>query len=153
LREKIGNILNGRIVADMDTEAKRASDLDTGNAKVEPAHSKDSVMIVSHHRADRSSTDGQRMLVQPTTRRVRRQRRALDPATLILELEMAALVRQAGDSLRQRSDDAGRRKQRSWWRRLLSAAVGARAATTRRPAEARPARRGRRAPDPREPAY
>jgi hypothetical protein len=75
------------------------------------------------------------MFVQPTTRRARRQRVALDPATLILELEMAALVRQAGDSLRQHSDDAGRREQRSWWRRLLSAAAGpkpgARPRTTR----------------------
>jgi len=43
----------------------------------------------------------------------------LDPATLILELDMAALVRRAGDSLRQHRDDAGRR-ERPWWRRLLS---------------------------------
>jgi len=45
-----------------------------------------------------------------------RQRRALDAAGLILELEMAALVRRAGDSLRH---DAGRRGRRSWWRRLF----------------------------------
>jgi hypothetical protein len=47
-----------------------------------------------------------------------RRRAALDPTSLILELDMAALVRRAGDSLRQNRDDAGRRK-RSWWRRLF----------------------------------
>jgi hypothetical protein len=48
-----------------------------------------------------------------------RQRRALDAAGLILELEMAALVRRAGDSLRQDRHDADRRERRSWWRRLF----------------------------------
>jgi len=43
----------------------------------------------------------------------------LDAAGLILELEMAALVRRAGDSLRQDRERAGRREQRSWWRRLF----------------------------------
>jgi hypothetical protein len=47
-----------------------------------------------------------------------RRRIPLDPASLILELDMAALVRRAGDSIRQHRDDAGGRK-RSWWRRLL----------------------------------
>jgi hypothetical protein len=48
-----------------------------------------------------------------------RRRRALDAAGLILELEMAALVRRAGDSLRQDPDDADRHERRSWWRRLF----------------------------------
>jgi hypothetical protein len=48
--------------------------------------------------------------------KARRRRAPLDAATLILELEMAALVRRAGDSLRQHPVD---REQRSWWRRLL----------------------------------
>jgi hypothetical protein len=43
----------------------------------------------------------------------------LDAATLILELDMAALIGQAGDSLRQHRDDADQRDQRSWWRRLV----------------------------------
>jgi hypothetical protein len=47
-----------------------------------------------------------------------RQPAALNAATLILELDMAALVRRAGDGLRQHPDDADRR-ERSWWRRLL----------------------------------
>jgi hypothetical protein len=49
-----------------------------------------------------------------------RRRTPLDPASLILELDMAALVRRAGNSLRQHRDrdDAGGRK-RSWWQRLL----------------------------------
>jgi hypothetical protein len=124
----------------MDIETKHASDLDTEKRQARSARSKDSVMIVPHHRVHRSSTDGQRMFVQPRARRSRRQRVALDPATLILELEMAALVRQAGDSLRQRSDQ---REQRSWWRRLLSAAVGPKPAARSRTtlAEARPRRR------------
>jgi hypothetical protein len=44
---------------------------------------------------------------------------ALDAAALILHLDMAALVAQAGDSLRQHRDDAAQRGPRSWWRRLL----------------------------------
>jgi hypothetical protein len=47
------------------------------------------------------------------------RRRALDAAGLILELEMAALVRRAGNSLRQDRDRADRRDRRSWWRRLF----------------------------------
>jgi len=43
----------------------------------------------------------------------------LDAATLILELDMAALIGAAGDSLRQHRDVADRREPRSWWRRLL----------------------------------
>ena len=39
-----------------------------------------------------------------------RSDRALDAAALVLEVEIAALIRQAGDTLRQR---------RSWWRRLV----------------------------------
>jgi hypothetical protein len=45
-----------------------------------------------------------------------RQRAALDAAAVILELDMAALVRRAGDGLRQHRDDE--RARRSWWRRL-----------------------------------
>ena len=70
-----------------------------------------------------SSTGGQRMGVRRMTRGTRgdaapRRRAALDPASLILELDMAALVRRAGDSLRKHRDGDGRRK-RSWWQRLF----------------------------------
>ena len=55
------------------------------------------------------------------TRRVGRNRarrlQPLDAASLIMELEMATLIGQAGDSLRQRRHDADR--PRSWWRRVL----------------------------------
>lgn len=81
-------------------------------------------MIVSHHREYCSDIDGQRMLVRRMTRRTRaasapRQRMPLDAATLILELDMAALIGQAGDSLRQHRDGADRHEQPSWWRRLF----------------------------------
>jgi hypothetical protein len=49
------------------------------------------------------------------------QRAPLDAATLILELDIAALIGQAGDSLRQHRDGADRHEQPSWWRRLSSA--------------------------------
>jgi hypothetical protein len=49
-----------------------------------------------------------------------RQHPALDPTGLILELDMAALVRHAGDSLRQHRDDATRLARRPWWRRLFA---------------------------------
>jgi hypothetical protein len=52
----------------------------------------------------------------------RRRHRPLDAATLILQLDMAALIRQAGDSLRQHPDDADERARRSWWRRLFGKA-------------------------------
>ena len=89
----------------------------------EIAPPKDSVMIVSDHRGRHSILDGQRMSVRRKIRETRRdaaprRRTPLDPASLILELDMAALVRRAGNSLRQHRDDAGGRK-RSWWRRLL----------------------------------
>ena len=42
----------------------------------------------------------------------------LDAASLILHPEMAELIRQAGDSLRQHKDD-DRRGWRAWWRRFL----------------------------------
>jgi hypothetical protein len=48
-----------------------------------------------------------------------RQRAALDPTGLILELDMAALVRRAGEGLRQHPPDANRRGRPSWWQRLL----------------------------------
>jgi hypothetical protein len=41
----------------------------------------------------------------------------LDAAALVLELDMAALIARAGDSLRQHRGD--RDGVRSWWRRLL----------------------------------
>jgi hypothetical protein len=47
-----------------------------------------------------------------------RQGAPLDAAGLILHLEMAELIRQAGDSLRQGRDD-DRRGWRSWWRRFI----------------------------------
>ena len=81
-------------------------------------------MIVSHHRERCSDIDGQRMLVRLMTRRTRaasapRQRTPLDAASLLLELDMAALIGQAGDSLRQHRDGAERREPQSWWRRLF----------------------------------
>jgi len=48
-----------------------------------------------------------------------RQQQALDAAGLILQLDMAAIIRQAGDSLRQHPDEIDRHEQRPWWRRLL----------------------------------
>jgi len=51
-------------------------------------------------------------------RDVPRQPAPLDAAGLILHLEMAELIRQAGDSLRQNSDE-NRRGWRSWWRRFI----------------------------------
>ena len=48
---------------------------------------------------------------------VLRQHAALDAAAVVLELDMAALVRQAGDGLRQHRDDE--RAWRSWRRRLI----------------------------------
>jgi hypothetical protein len=51
----------------------------------------------------------------------------LEATSLILELDMATLVRRAGDSLRQHRDDAVRRDKRSWWRRLLGKRRSARA--------------------------
>jgi hypothetical protein len=51
-------------------------------------------------------------------RDVPRQGAPLDAASLILHLEMAELIRQAGDSLRQHRDD-DRRGWRSWWRRFI----------------------------------
>jgi len=44
-----------------------------------------------------------------------RPRAVLDPAGLILELEMAALVKRVGQTLQRRSDAGGR----SFWRRLF----------------------------------
>jgi hypothetical protein len=81
-------------------------------------------MIVSDHPRHCSSTDGQRMSVRRMTPGARgnaapRRRAPLDPASLILELDMAALVRRAGDSLRQHRDDADGRERPSWWRRLM----------------------------------
>jgi hypothetical protein len=52
----------------------------------------------------------------------RRRHGPLDAATLILQLDMAALIRQAGDSLRQHQDDSNQREPRAWWRRLLGKA-------------------------------
>jgi hypothetical protein len=60
----------------------------------------------------RRPADGRRFGVPP-------RRRALDAAGLILELDMAALVRRAADSLRHDRDKADRRDRRSWWRRLF----------------------------------
>jgi len=62
-----------------------------------------------HHRR----TAGRRV-----RRDVPRQGAPLDAAGLILHLEMAELIRQAGDSLRQHRDD-DRRGWRSWWRRFI----------------------------------
>lgn len=122
--EIIVSILNGRDrcgIADAGTARVHVSRYRKRRGK---AGRKDSVMIVSHHREHCSDIDGQRMLVRRMTRRTRaasapRQRAPLDAATLILELDMAALVGQAGDSLRQHRDDADQRDQRSWWRRLV----------------------------------
>jgi hypothetical protein len=58
-----------------------------------------------------------RVRAAPGRRAAPRRRAALDAAGLILELEMAALVRRAGESLRQDPDDAD--QPRSWWRRLF----------------------------------
>jgi hypothetical protein len=41
----------------------------------------------------------------------------LDAAGLLLELDMAALIRDAGGSLRQRRDEP--RGLRGWWRRVV----------------------------------
>jgi hypothetical protein len=103
-----------------------------------PAPAKDSVMIVSHHRAYRLNTDGQRMSARRMTRRASpaslrdplvaepragsgaaRKPVELDAATLILELDLAALIGEAGDSLRQHSNGADQREPRSWWQRLV----------------------------------
>jgi hypothetical protein len=54
----------------------------------------------------------------PTTIRQGRKRAPLDAAGLILELEMAALIREAAPTLRQRAD-RGARRTRGWWRRLF----------------------------------
>jgi hypothetical protein len=102
------------------------------------ARAKDSVMIVSHHCAYRSNTDGQRLSARRMTRRAHpaslrdplvAERRAgsgaarkpveLDAATLILELDLAALIGEAGDSLRQHSKGADQREPLSWWQRLV----------------------------------
>jgi hypothetical protein len=81
---------------------------------------------------DQSSTDGQRMTARrarlrthrgvrpaPVERRTRTSepapRAALDPAGLILELEMAALIKRAASTLRRHPDG----RPRSFWRRLL----------------------------------
>lgn len=84
-------------------------------------------MIVSDDRRYRFSGIGRLgMSMRQAARRARRaplrearQRAALDPTGLILELDMATLVRRAGDSLRQHPPDADRRGRPSWWRRLL----------------------------------
>ena len=99
----------------------------TGNR---PRAQKNSVTIVSHDRADRSRIiDGQRMFVRRKTNPARRpsrssvsERRArakapLDAAGLLLELDMAALIRDAEGSLRQHRDE--QRGPRAWWRRLF----------------------------------
>jgi hypothetical protein len=46
-----------------------------------------------------------------------RRSRPLDAAALILELDLARLIGQAGDSLRRSRDQ--RQARRPWWRRLL----------------------------------
>jgi hypothetical protein len=133
LREKIRSILNGRIEADRTVETKHARPhIPEPPSEVGPlkGFSND---CVTPSRAS-SITDGQCMFVPRMTRRKRRasprvapvaewhagnDNGELDPAAVILYLEMAALIRQAGDSLRQHSDDADQRKERSWWRRLL----------------------------------
>ena len=104
----------------------------------------DLVMIVSHHRGYYSRSDGHCMFsagidsanveASPRFRSIAERhvgnaprQGALDPAGLILELEMAALIKQARDSLRQQPD----REQRSWWRRFVSAAGGIKRAGSR----------------------
>jgi hypothetical protein len=49
--------------------------------------------------------------------RRRRTQRPLDAAGLILELEMAALIRDAGPTLRRSGEE--RRGVHAWWRRLF----------------------------------
>jgi len=46
-----------------------------------------------------------------------RRSRPLDAAALILELDLARLIGQAGDRLRRSADH--RQARRTWWRRLL----------------------------------
>jgi hypothetical protein len=48
-----------------------------------------------------------------------RSKPPLDAAGLLLELDMAALVKESEASLRQDRDDGGRRGVRRWWRRLF----------------------------------
>jgi hypothetical protein len=54
---------------------------------------------------------------------VAKQRRSgkapLDAAGLLLEIDMATLIRESEASLRQDRDDRGRRGPRGWWRRLF----------------------------------
>jgi hypothetical protein len=69
-------------------------------------------------RAIDQSPRQRRTAARRVRRDVPRQAAPLDAAGLILHLEMAELIRQAGDSLRQhRGED--RRGWRSWWRRFL----------------------------------
>jgi hypothetical protein len=52
----------------------------------------------------------------PVAKRRPRGKPPLDAAGLLLELDMAALIRESEASLRQDRDEGGRR---GWWRRLF----------------------------------
>jgi hypothetical protein len=52
-------------------------------------------------------------------RRRPRGKAPLDAAGLLLELDMAALIRESEASLRQDRDERRRRGVRGWWRRLF----------------------------------
>jgi hypothetical protein len=67
-------------------------------------------------RTRRGAPHQARTAARRTGRNRARRLEPLDAASLIMELEMATLIGQAGDSLRQQRD---RRARRPWWRRLL----------------------------------
>jgi hypothetical protein len=73
---------------------------------------------MSARRAIRQTPRQRHAAARRVRRDVPRQPAPLDAASLILHLEMADLIRQAGDSLRQHKGD-NRRGWRAWWRRLL----------------------------------
>jgi hypothetical protein len=83
----------------------------------------------------------QRMFARRKTRPARRPLRSgavvkerprgkapLDAAGLLLELDMAALIRESEASLRQDRDDSSRRGLRGWWRRLFGTGYAKRTA-------------------------
>lgn len=69
-------------------------------------------------RVRRGAPHEARIAARRSGRNRARRLEPLDAASLIMELEMASLIGQAGDSLRQqRAGD--RQARRGWWRRLL----------------------------------
>ena len=75
-------------------------------------------MIVQRpDRTRRGAPHQARIAARRSGRNRARRLQPLDATSLLMELEMAALIGQAGDSLRGHRDGADRR--RTWWRRLL----------------------------------